>query len=79
MNKTAKEMFEALGYEQFNYSNGIRYTDSNTEQNIEFENDGFINIYNTCYNREQDIEVLTVEEIHAICQQIKDLGWDWNE
>ena len=38
---SAKTMFEELGYEQFNYSNGIRYTDGNTEQNIEFENGGF--------------------------------------
>ncbi len=74
--KSAKEMFEELGYEQFDYSNGIRYTNGETEQNIEFENDGFINIYNTCYNREQDVEVLIVEEILAIYQQIKDLGWD---
>lgn len=73
---SAKEMFEKLGYEQFNYSNGIRYTDGNTEQNIEFVNDGFINIYNTCYNRERDIEVLTVEEIQAIYQQIQELGWN---
>lgn len=74
--KSAKEMFEKLGYEKFDYSNGIRYTNGETEQNIEFENDGFINIYNTCYNREQDIEVLIVEEILAIYQQIKDLGWN---
>ena len=81
MNKeiTAKEMFEKLGYEKHIYSNGIRYTNGNTEQNIEFENDGFINIYSSCYNRKQNIEVLTVEEIQAIYQQIKDLGWDWNE
>ena len=72
---TAKEMFEKLGYEKYIYSNGIRYTDGNTEQNIEFENDGFINIYNTCYNRKRDIEVLTVEEIQAINQQVKELGW----
>lgn len=72
---SAKEMFEELGYEQFNYSEGIRYTDGNTEQNIEFENDGFINIYNTCYNRQQDVEVLTVEEILAIYKQIEELGW----
>lgn len=71
----AKEMFEKLGYEKFNYSNGIRYTDGNTEQNIEFENDGFINIYNTCYNKENDVEVLIVEEIQAIYQQIEELGW----
>lgn len=75
----AKEMFEELGYEQFNYSNGIIYTNGNTEQNIEFENDGFINIYNTCYNKEDHVDVLIVEEILAIYQQIKDLGWDWNE
>lgn len=74
--KSAREMFEELGYEKFDYSNGIRYTNGETEQNIEFENGGFINIYNTCYNREQDIEVLIVEEILAIYQQIKDLGWD---
>lgn len=73
---SAKEMFKKLGYEQFNYSNGIRYTDGNTEQNIEFENDGFINIYNTCYNREQDIEILTVEELQAINKQIEELGWN---
>lgn len=72
---SAKENFEELGYEQFNYSKGIRYTDGNTEQNIEFENDGFINIYNTCYNRQQDVEVLTVEEILAIYKQIEELGW----
>ena len=69
----AKEMFEKLGYEQFEYSNGIRYTNGDMEQNIEFENDGFINIYNTCHNEQQ---VLTVEEIQAIYQQIKDLGWE---
>lgn len=77
--ESAKSMFEKLGYERFDYSNGIRYTNGNTEQNIEFENDGFINIYNTCYNKEQNIEVLIVEEIMAIYQQIKELGWDWNE
>ena len=71
----AKEMFEKLGYEKFNYSNGIRYTNGETEQNIEFENDGFINIYNTCYNKEQDIEVLIVEELQAINKQVEELGW----
>lgn len=73
---SAKEMFEELGYEQFNYSKGIRYTNEQTEQNIEFEDDGFINIYNTCYNRPNDIEVLIVEEIQAINKQVEELGWN---
>lgn len=76
---TAKEMFEKLGYEQFNYSKGIRYTNEQTEQNIEFEDDGFINIYNTTCNRPESIEVLIVEEIQAIYKQIQELGWDWYE
>lgn len=71
----AKEMFEKLGYEKFNYSKGIRFTNSDTEQNIEFEDGGFINIYNTCYNKENEVEVLIVEEIQAIYQQIEELGW----
>lgn len=72
---TAKEMFQELGYEKYMYSNGIRYTNEQTEQNIEFENGGFINIYNTCCNKPNDIEVLIVEEIQAINKQIEELGW----
>lgn len=69
---TAKEMFEKLGYEQFNYSNGIRYTDGNTEQNTEFENDGFINIYNNCLSYNDDIAPL-LKIIHK-SRELKESG-----
>lgn len=74
--KSARKMFEELGYKKYMYSNGIRYTNEQTEQNIEFENGGFINIYNTCCNKPNDIEVLIVEEIQAINKQIEELGWN---
>ena len=73
---SAKEMFEELGYEKYKYSNGIRYTNSQTEQNIEFENGGFINVYDTTPNKPNDIEVLIVEEIQVINKQIEELGWN---
>ena len=72
---SAKEMFEELGYERFEYSGGIRYTNPDLEQNIEFEYTEFINIYNTCPNIKQDIEVLDLDELQAINQQVKELGW----
>lgn len=68
---TAREMFEKLGYELIhNIEYQIMYYNSRYDTYIYF------------YKTRKRIEItneFTLEELQAINQQIKELGWDWNE
>lgn len=73
MNKSAREMFEDLGYEYFN--NGLRITYQNYEKEcklIEFklkEKEMWL------ADDSEEVVVLSLKEIKAINQQCKELGW----
>lgn len=67
MSKSAREMFADLGYEEdWDNEYGIRYSNEEDDSYIYF------------YRYWQTIEVLhdiTIKELKAINQQIKELGW----
>lgn len=87
--KSAKEMFEELGYEKKNDEN-CGYLKAKVIPNrinperIEFKNISFINekilisSYMTdalCMNREYIDVILDIQELQAINKQVEELGW----
>lgn len=72
----ADEMFEKLGYEKIETFNGYLYTDE-TGFNIKITNMKRIDLY-----YDEDVEVyenlmqLTFEELQAINEKVKELGWN---
>ena len=72
----AEEMFKELGYDKYKGETWIRYTNEQTEDNIEFYiYEDYIDIYNTCYNNIDDTATLFLDELKAINKQIEELGW----
>lgn len=65
---SAKEMFEKLGYKQEQKNNWIIYYDD--ANSIVFMDDK--SFYKRYYYDAGDI---TIEELQAINQQVKELGW----
>ena len=74
---SAKEMFEELGYEQFKKGETITYSNRDLDFDIKFADDGFVEMYDFTIPKpiDDDVTVLTIEEIEAINQQCKELGW----
>lgn len=68
--KTAKELFEALGYKRHESENGIQYF---SESGVEIT---FIFLIRRFYKQEnfQSLNI-SVDEFKAIQQQMKELGW----
>lgn len=68
--KTAKELFEALGYKRHEGENGIQYF---SESGVEIT---FIFLIRRFYKQEnfQSLNI-SVDEFKAIQQQMKELGW----
>ena len=74
---SAKEMFEELGYEQFKKGETITYSNIDLDFDIKFADDGFVEMYDFTIPKpiDDDVTVLTIEELKAINQQCKELGW----
>lgn len=67
---SAKEMFEKLEYKQEIYTNSIfYYEDSSYDYYIAF------NQLDKSININKYINEITLEELQAINQQVKELGW----
>lgn len=80
MNKTAKEMFESIGYIPFFTTDRIIAYQS--IPNIENEEDIiFVFFYlktkriKTCYNIQIDDVMVDIPLLKAIDQQVRELGW----
>lgn len=77
---TAKELFEKLGYMQSETENYIRYENDKTKYDkivIYFKYDikEMILISNNKRTDINSIVDLSLEECHAIMQQMQELGW----
>lgn len=73
MNKSAKEMFEKLGYEFFN--NGLRITYQNYEKECKLIEFNLKEKKMWLADDSEEVVILSLEELHAINQQCKELGW----
>ena len=68
--KTAKELFEALGYKRHESENGIQYF---SESGVEIT---FIFLIRRFYKQENSQSLnISVDEFKAIQQQMEELGW----
>ena len=71
----ADEMFEKLGYEKDdNYLAHLDYRKSTIEKVISFRNDNTIGVFNYYDN----FEPITMQELQAINEKVKELGWNEN-
>lgn len=73
MNKSVKEMFEELGYEYFN--NGLRITYQNYEKECKLIEFNLKEKKMWLADDSEEVVILSLKEIKAINQQLKELGW----
>lgn len=72
---TAREMFEALGYEYYEGEYSIRYI-ANCDMDEDHISIGFGLLSHTFYAQQNcDPYDITIDEFKAIQQQMKELGW----
>ena len=64
--KTADEMFEELGYEKTEHKNCIRYRNEDYEIIFWRINEFKVEVYNS----------ITMQELQAINEKVKELGWN---
>lgn len=80
----ADEMFEKLGYEKRKYSNGdifyFQYNGSREKFGFEFCKDKYnkneSEIYPVCYGENDEAITITMKELQAINEKVKELGWN---
>ena len=79
MNKSAREMFEELGYKNvIKNDKKVVFENYDIDTSIEFSNDDehkAIILQELGINDSGDYYVITLDEHKAINQQIKELGW----
>ena len=72
---TAREMFEALGYEYYEGEYSIRYI-ANCYMDEDYISIGFGLLSHTFYAQHNcNRNYITIDEFKAIHQQMKELGW----
>lgn len=79
--KSAKEMFEELGYKLYEHKTYMFYEKA-LKENPEYENDyehiefNFIDeTINKTYGDDNSVCDITLEELQAINKQVEELGW----
>lgn len=82
MNKSARDMFEELGYnEMYQNKHYICYvkdlvdTPEYERDSIHLEFNYDTKTFNKTYGDDNSVYEITLEELQAINQQIKELGW----
>ena len=80
--KSAKEMFEALGYKLYKHKTYMFYEKA-LKKRPEYENDyyhlefNFVSeTINKSYGDDNTTADITLDELQAINKQIEELGWD---
>lgn len=80
----ADEMFEKLGYVKKEYSNGdiFYYQKNGLKEKFGFEfiadkyNNSENEIYPVCYGKNDEAITITMQELQAINEKVKELGWE---
>lgn len=72
---TAKEMFEALGYELIKYDSIYAWFDYKSETSVITFFLGSKGYLKSDKENEDLVEMITPQEHKAITQQIKEMGW----
>ena len=70
----AKEMFEKLGYGDY-FNNGLRITYSNFDKECKMIEFDLKKKQLILADDSEEVFELSLEELQAINQQVKDLGW----
>lgn len=75
----ADEMFEKLGYEKKEYNKEIIFyfqrNGFKEEYGFEFNNIDR-EIYPVCYGKNDEAIYITIQELQAINEKVKELGWN---
>lgn len=82
MNKSAREMFEDLGYDEIYQNKHYMFYVKDLVNTSEYERDCIhlefnfdTKTFNKTYGDDNTVYEITVEELKAINQQCKELGW----
>lgn len=82
MNKSAKEMFEELGYNEMYQNKHYMFYVKDLVDTPEYERDSIhlefnfdTKTFNKTYGDDNSVYEITLEELQAINKQIEELGW----
>lgn len=67
----ADKIFDELGYKRYDYLEHIDYYNEQDEKIISFRNNKTV----VAFNVYDGFEEITIEELQAINEKVKELGW----